>query len=189
MGHWLDNVLAPHRTLHGVFVELFGVGILMTGVSGIGKSEVALELIKKGHRLIADDAVEIRRPAEDILVGTCPPVLVNLLEIRGLGIIDVSKIFGAGAVRPDKRVDLVMQFEEWQEGGQYDRLGFDTAYQELLGVKVPAITIPVAPGRNLAALVETAAVNFRADTSGDVGEELKRRINAEIKKSNLPRED
>lgn len=181
LGHWLDNVLAPRQTLHGVLVDLFGVGVLMTGVSGIGKSETALELIKKGHRLIADDAVEIRRPSEEVLVGTCPGVLTNLLEIRGLGIIDVCKIFGAGAVRPDKRVELILHFEHWQEGAPYDRLGFDTKHRELLGVKIPVITVPVAPGRNLAMLVETAAANFRARTLGvDVSTELMARIDKEM---------
>lgn len=183
LGHWLDNTLAPRITLHGVFVELFGVGVLLTGTSGIGKSETALELIKQGHRLVADDAVEIRRPSEEILVGSSPDVVANLLEIRGLGIIDVCKVFGAGAVRPDKRVELNMHFEPWEPGAQYDRLGFDTHYRELLGVKIPLITVPVAPGRNLAMLVETAAVNFRARTMGmNVDEELRRRINAEINK-------
>jgi HPr kinase/phosphorylase len=184
LGHWLDNALAPRKTLHGVLVELFGVGVLITGVSGIGKSETALELIRKGHRLVADDAVEIRRPSEDVLVGSCPAVLANLIEIRGLGIIDVCKIFGAGAVRPEKRVELILHFEPWQEGGEYDRLGFETNYQELLGVKLPLITIPVAPGRNLAMLVETAAVNFRAKTMGaDVSQDLIRRIAEEMARS------
>lgn len=181
LGHWLDNALAPRQTLHGVFLDLFGIGVLLTGESGVGKSETALDLIKMGHRLIADDAVEIRRPAEDVLVGTCPPVLTNLLEIRGLGIIDVSKIFGVGALRPDKRVELILNFEHWQEGAPYDRLGFEAKFQELLGVKVPIISIPVAPGRNLAMLVETAAANYRARTlGGDVREELFRRINEEM---------
>ncbi|HOB35323.1 MAG: HPr(Ser) kinase/phosphatase [Firmicutes bacterium] len=177
MGHWLDNALAPRKTLHGVLVDLFGTGVLITGPSGIGKSETALELIQKGHRLIADDAVEIRRPSEDILVGTCPPVLANLLELRGVGIIDVTKLFGAGAVRPDKRVELIIRLQPWQEGEPYDRLGFDSEYQEVLGVKVPMLTVPVAPGRNLAMLVETAAANFRARTMGmAVDQELLRRI-------------
>lgn len=181
LGHWLDNALAPRQTLHGVLLDLFGVGVLLTGESGIGKSETALDLIKMGHRLIADDAVEIRRPSENILVGRCPRVLTNLLEIRGLGIIDVVKVFGVGAVRPDKRVELVLRFENWQEGAPYDRLGFDNKYEELLGVKVPTISIPVAPGRNLAMLVETAAANFRGRTMGtDVQEELSRRINEEM---------
>jgi HPr kinase/phosphorylase len=183
LAHWLDNTLAPRRTMHGVFVELFGVGVLLTGASGIGKSETALELIKRGHRLVADDAVEIRRPAEDVLVGTSPAMLANLMEIRGLGIIDVCNMFGAGAVRPDKRVELVLHFEKWKEGGHYDRLGFDTAYQDILGVKVPAITVPVAPGRNLAMIVETAAVNYRAKTMGfDAGKDLTNRITEEMRK-------
>lgn len=177
LAHWLDNALAPRRTMHGVFVELFGVGVLLTGASGIGKSETALELIKRGHRLVADDAVEVRRPAEDVLVGTSSEVLVNLMEIRGLGIIDVCSMFGAGAVRPDKRVELVLHFERWKEGVLYDRLGFDTNYQDILGVQVPTITVPVAPGRNLAMIVETAAVNFRAKTMGfDAGKDLSNRI-------------
>lgn len=181
LGHWLDNALAPRKTMHGVFVELYGVGVLLTGISGIGKSETALELIKKGHRLIADDAVEVRRPSDDILVGSCPSVLLNLLEIRGLGIIDVVSVFGASAVRPEKRVEIIMSFEHWQETGQYDRLGFDQYYQEILGVKIPSITIPVAPGRNLAMLVETAAVNYRAKSlGGDVCAELSRRINEQM---------
>ncbi|MGI6364313.1 MAG: HPr(Ser) kinase/phosphatase [Bacillota bacterium] len=181
LGHWLDNALAPRQTLHGVLMDLFGVGVLLMGESGVGKSETALELIKMGHRLIADDAVEIRRPAETVLVGRCPRVLTNLLEIRGLGIIDVVKVFGFGAVRPEKRVELILHFQRWQEGDPYDRLGFDTQYHELLGVKVPIISVPVAAGRNLAMLVETAAANFRARTYGsNVQEELMRRIDEEM---------
>lgn len=186
LAHWLDNALAPRKTMHGVFVELYGVGVLLTGKSGIGKSETALELIKRGHRLVADDAVEVRKPAEDVLVGRCPSVLANLMEIRGLGIIDVCSMFGAGAVRPDKRVELILHFEPWVEGGHYDRLGFDTHYQDVLGVQVPIITVPVAPGRNLAMIVETAAVNFRAKTMGiDAGKEILSRIDAEMSRPQI----
>jgi HPr kinase/phosphorylase len=166
LSHWLDNALAPRLTVHGVLVELFGVGVMITGKSGIGKSETALSLIKRGHRLIADDAVEIWRPAEDILVGRTPKVLANLIEVRGLGIIDVCSLYGAGVIRPDKRIELILDFVPWVEGAPYDRLGFDQKYREILGVNTPLLTVPVAPGRDLALIVETAAVNYRAKVPG-----------------------
>ncbi|MTI95564.1 MAG: HPr(Ser) kinase/phosphatase [Firmicutes bacterium] len=187
LGHWLDNQLAPRKTIHGVFVELFGVGVLITGKSGIGKSETAMELIKRGHRLVADDAVEIRRPSEEVLVGASPAVLSNMMELRGVGIIDVCRLYGAAAVRPDKRVELILHFEHWVEGAAYDRLGFDGECQDILGVKVPFVRVPVAPGRNLAMIVETAAINFRAKAMGlDVAAEINQRITDAMNQSKDP---
>lgn len=184
LSHWLDNRLAPRKNIHGVLLDLYGVGVLLTGKSGIGKSETALELIQRGHLLVADDAVEIRRPAEDILVGKAPPVLKNMMELRGVGIIDIAVLYGAGAVRPDKRVELVLQFEPWREGGDYERLGLERESFDLFGVKVDRILVPVAPGRNLAIIAETAAINYRAQATKQSGAaELCRRLDAVMNKA------
>jgi HPr kinase/phosphorylase len=183
LGRWLDNALAPRTTIHGVFVELYGVGVLITGDSGIGKSETALALINRGHRLVADDAVEIRRPSADVLVGRAPTVTANLMELRGVGIIDVSDLFGAAAIRPDKRVELSVHFQRWQEGAAYDRLGFEDHFINILEVKVPRLIIPVAPGRDLAMIIETAAMNYRAKAMGyNSREKLMTRLDAAMKK-------
>ena len=185
LSHWLDNRLAPRKTIHGVLMDLFGVGILITGDSGIGKSETALELVKRGHRLVADDAVDIRRPAQDILLGEAPDLTRNLMELRGIGIIDVAALYGAGAVRPDKRVELVVNFKEWQEGADYDRLGLEHHSFELFDVTLQRLEIPVAPGRNLASIVETAAVNYRAKAADLCGaSEVCRRLDVVMNKGN-----
>ncbi len=185
LSHWLDNRLAPRKTIHGVLMDLFGVGILITGESGIGKSETALELVKRGHRLVADDAVEIRRPAEDILVGEAPELIRNMMELRGVGIIDVAALYGAAAVRPDKRVELVINFKQWEEGADYDRLGLEHHNFELFDVTLQRLEIPVAPGRNLATIVETAAVNYRAKAADICGaSEVCRRLDVVMNKGN-----
>ena len=153
--------LAPRMTAHGVLIQLFGEGMLITGDSGIGKSEIALELINRGHRLVADDAVELRRIGKDELRGSAPKMIRYLMELRGVGLIDVRRIFGVGAVLPVGRIDLVVDLEHWREGFEYDRLGLEDEYAEYLGVRVPKLTIPVSPGRNLATVLEVAAMNHR----------------------------
>jgi len=153
--------LAPKITRHGVLVEIYGEGILILGDSGIGKSETAIELVKRGHRLIADDAVEISRVSNRTLVGTAPEVIRHFIELRGIGVVDVRRIFGMGSVKPTERIDLVINLELWQEGKNYDRLGLDNHLMNILDINVPSLTIPVKPGRNLAVILEVAAMNNR----------------------------
>jgi len=145
--------------MHAVLMDILGLGVLMVGESGIGKSECALDLIVRGHRLVADDTVEIRRRAETILIGTCPELTRHHMELRGLGLINIKELFGIASTRSSKRVELVVQLERWEEGRQYERLGLDIETFEILGLKVPLIRMPVAPGRSVAILVEVAARN------------------------------
>ncbi|MBS1419793.1 MAG: HPr(Ser) kinase/phosphatase [Clostridia bacterium] len=162
----LHSYLAPRLTTHGVLVEVYGEGVLLMGDSGIGKSETALELIKRGHRLVADDAVEIKRIGRDKLVGTAPEIIRYYMELRGIGVINVRHIYGVGAVKPETNIDLVVKMETWQEGKAYDRLGISEETEEILGVKLPLVTIPVTPGRNLAVILELAAMNNRQKKMG-----------------------
>lgn len=155
----LEDTLAERTVLHAVLLDVLGLGILITGESGIGKSESALDLIARGHRLVADDTVEVRRRSESILIGTCPELTRHHMELRGLGIINVRELFGIASTRSSKRVELVVQLERWDPAREYDRLGVDDAFFEILGLKVPLIRMPVAPGRNIAILVEVAARN------------------------------
>lgn len=163
---FLERKLAPTATIHGVLVDVYGVGMLITGSSGIGKSETALELVKRGHRLIADDAVEIRQTSDNQLHGTAPELIRHLLEIRGVGIINVMTLFGAGAIRNNKRISLVVRLEAWQQEKQYDRLGLDEETTRIIDTDIPLATIPVRPGRNLAVIIEVAAMNFRLKRMG-----------------------
>jgi len=163
---WLKVELAPRMTRHGVLVEVYGEGILLLGESGVGKSEAAIELVKRGHRLIADDAVEIRRTSDTALVGTAPESIRYYIELRGLGVIDVRRLFGIGAVKPTEKLDLVIELEVWKDKAIYDRLGVDTTTIEILGVEVPNLKVPVRPGRNLAAIIEVAAMNNRQKRMG-----------------------
>ncbi|MBB6735373.1 HPr(Ser) kinase/phosphatase [Cohnella zeiphila] len=163
---FLEKKLAPTATIHGVLVDVYGVGMLITGGSGIGKSETALELVKRGHRLVADDAVEIRQTADNLLYGSAPELIQHLLEIRGLGILNVMTLFGAGAVRTQKQISLVIRLENWQQEKQYDRLGLDEETTKIIEAEVPLVTVPVRPGRNLAVILEVAAMNFRLKRMG-----------------------
>lgn len=163
---YLEGRLAPTTTMHGVLVDVYGVGVLLVGQSSIGKSETALELVKRGHRLVADDAVEIRQTQENQLIGSAPELIQHLLEIRGVGIINVMTLFGAGAIRNYKRVSLVIQLETWDPSKMYDRLGLDEEKMKIMDTEVPQITIPVRPGRNLAVIVEVASMNFRLKRMG-----------------------
>ncbi|MFC4098374.1 MULTISPECIES: HPr(Ser) kinase/phosphatase [Paenibacillus] len=164
--NFLERKLAPSATIHGVLVDVYGVGMLITGGSGIGKSETALELVKRSHRLVADDAVEIRQTSDGQLHGTAPELIRHLLEIRGLGIINVMTLFGAGAVRNNKRISVVIRLENWQADKQYDRLGLDEETTRIIDTDVPIVTVPVRPGRNLAVIIEVAAMNFRLKRMG-----------------------
>ncbi|MGG0836137.1 HPr(Ser) kinase/phosphatase [Bacillus paralicheniformis] len=164
--NFLESQLAPTTAIHGVLVDVYGVGVLIIGKSGVGKSETALELVKRGHRLVADDCVEIRQEDQDTLIGSAPELIEHLLEIRGLGIINVMTLFGAGAVRSFKRITLVMSLELWEQGKQYDRLGLEEDTMKIIDTDVPKLTIPVRPGRNLAVIIEVAAMNFRLKRMG-----------------------
>ena len=163
---YLKQALAPRVTRHGVLVEISGEGILINGDSGIGKSETAIELVKRGHRLIADDAVEIKKVSPHELVGSAPPVLKHYIELRGIGVINVAKLFGMGAVKESSNIDLIINMVPWRDGEAYDRLGMETQYTEILDVKVPSITVPITPGRNLAVIFEVAAMNNRQKRMG-----------------------
>ena len=163
---YLKAALAPRITRHGVLVEVYGEGILLIGDSGIGKSEAAVELLKRGHRLIADDAVEIKKVSTNSLVGTAPELIRNYIELRGIGIINVAKLYGMGAIKQDNRIDLVVNLVQWNTQEVYDRLGLEEQFTEILGVKIPLNTIPITPGRNLAVILEVAAMNNRQKRLG-----------------------
>ena len=173
----LNVHLAPRITRHGVLVEVYGEGMLLLGDSGIGKSETAIELVKRGHRLIADDAVEIKRVSDKTLVGSAPEIIRHYIELRGIGIVDVRRIFGIGAVKNTERIDMVIQLENWIEGKMYDRMGMDEEKINILGIDVSSITIPVRPGRNLAIILEIAAMNNRQKRMGyNTAEEFNKKL-------------
>lgn len=174
---WLNVQLAPCISIHGVLVDVYGVGVLIRGESGIGKSEVALELIKRGHRMVTDDAVEIRKVSDDTLVGSAPTITKHLIELRGIGIVDVKSLFGVQSVKETQNIDLVITLEEWDKMKEYDRLGLEEEYTEFLGNKVQCHTIPIRPGRNLAVIVESTAINHRQKEMGyNAAQELYRRL-------------
>ncbi len=162
----LNVELAPRITRHGVLVEVYGEGILLLGESGVGKSETAIELVKRGHRLIADDAVELRKVSNKTLVGTAPENIRHFLELRGIGIINARRIFGMGSVKVTEKVDMIIQLELWDQNKVYDRMGMDNEFTEILGIELPSLTIPVKPGRNLAIIIEVAAMNNRQKKMG-----------------------
>lgn len=166
IGAYLEDYLAPCITRHGVLIDVYGEGILILGESGVGKSETAIELVKRGHRLIADDAVEIKRTAGKHLMGTAPELIRYYIEIRGIGVIDVRSLFGMSAVKKDSEIDLVINLEQWKDGGVYDRLGLENQYTTFLDVPVASLTVPVKPGRNLAVIIEVAAMNNRHKKMG-----------------------
>lgn len=163
---FLNVELAPRLTTHGVLVEVYGEGILLIGESGVGKSETAIELIKRGHRLIADDAVEIRKVSNITLVGSAPENIRHFVELRGIGIINARRIFGMGAIKLTEKIDLIINLESWEEGKVYNRMGIDDEFTEFLGIQVPSSTIPIKPGRNLAIIIEVAAMNNRQKKMG-----------------------
>lgn len=179
----LYNHLAPQITRSGVMMEIYGEGVLFQGESGVGKSEVAIELIQRGHRIIADDAVEIKETNHGTLMATAPELIRHYMELRGIGVVDVRRLFGMSAIKIDQEIDLVINLEPWDDHAVYDRLGLEGAVTEILGVKVPALTIPVKPGRNLASIVEVAAINNRNRKMGhNAALELTRRMDEHFKK-------
>jgi HPr kinase/phosphorylase len=183
----LEDRLAVREVIHGVLLDLLGLGVLMVGESGIGKSECALDLVVRGHRLVADDTVEIRRRAASIIVGTCPELTRHHMEVRGIGLINLRDLFGVASTRTSKRVELVVQLERWDPHREYDRLGLDEAYFELLGLKVPLLRLPVAPGRNLAILVEVAARNQLLRTRGiNAARDIAARLDARLREGSSP---
>ncbi len=174
---WLNKELAPRITRHGVLVEVYGEGILILGESGVGKSEAAIELVKRGHRLVADDAVEIKKVSDISLVGSSPEIIRHFIELRGIGIIDVKEIFGIGSVKNTEKIDMIINLETWVDGKHYDRLGLEEEYTEILGIQIPSLLIPVKPGRNLAVILEIAAMNNRQKRNGyNAAEELNKRL-------------
>lgn len=182
---YLNKELAPRITRHGVLVEVYGEGCLLTGDSGVGKSETAIELIKRGHRLVADDAVEIRRTAQTTLYGQSPENIRHFIELRGIGIINARKLFGMGAIKLQEKIDMVINLEQWDSSKVYDRMGLDNEYMKILGVEVPTLTIPVKPGRNLAVIIEVAAMNNRQKKMGyNAARELLKNLGMAVE--NLP---
>ncbi|HOO28854.1 MAG TPA: HPr(Ser) kinase/phosphatase [Lachnospiraceae bacterium] len=180
---WLNVKLAPCISVHGVLVDVYGEGVLITGESGIGKSEAALELVKRGHRLVTDDVVEIRKVSDDTLIGSAPDITRHLIELRGIGIVDVKMLFGVSSVRDTQSIDLVIRLEEWDKDKDYDRIGLEEEYTEYLGNKVVCHNIPIRPGRNLAIICESAAVNFRQKKMGyNAAKELYSRVQNSLNK-------
>ncbi|MBO4800082.1 MAG: HPr(Ser) kinase/phosphatase [Lachnospiraceae bacterium] len=180
---WLNVKLAPCVSIHGVLVDVYGEGLLIIGESGVGKSEAALVLIRRGHRLVTDDVVEIKRVSDETLIGSSPEVTKNFIELRGIGIIDVKTLFGVECVKENMNINLVVKLEEWKDGTNFDRVGLDEEYMEFLGVKVVCQTIPIRPGRNLAVICETAAVNHRQKKMGyNATKELYKRVQNNLKK-------
>ena len=174
---YLNVQLAPRITRHGVLVEVYGEGVLLLGESGVGKSETAIELVKRGHRLIADDAVELKKVSAKSIVGTAPEIIRHFIELRGIGVVDVRRIFGMGSVKLTEKIDLVINLEIWKDGKQYDRFGAETNYTNILGIDIPCLTVPVKPGRNLAVIIEVAAMNNRHKKMGyNAAEELSARL-------------
>ena len=187
---WLNVELAPRISIHGVLVDVYGEGILITGESGIGKSEAAIELIKRGHRLVTDDVVEIRKVSEETLIGTAPDITKHFIELRGIGIIDVKMLFGVSSVKETQSIDLVIHLEDWDKDKEYDRLGLQEEYTEYLGNKVICHNIPIRPGRNLAVICESAAVNHRQKKMGyNAAQELYARVQNSLTKGNNSEED
>ena len=177
----LSTMLAPCISIHGVLVDVYGEGVLLMGESGVGKSEAALELVKRGHRLVTDDVVEIRKVDEETLIGRSPAITRHFIELRGIGIVDVKELFGVSSIRESKQIDMVIRLEEWVKDKEYDRLGLNEEYTEFLGTKVVCHTLPIRPGRNLAVIVETAAANNRQKKLGyNAAQELYRRVQESI---------
>ncbi|MFA9376774.1 MAG: HPr(Ser) kinase/phosphatase [Lachnotalea sp.] len=183
---WLNVQLAPTISIHGVLVDVYGEGVLIMGESGIGKSEAALELIKRGHRLVTDDVVEIRKVSDDTLIGTAPDITRHFIELRGIGIVDVKTLFGVESVKETQSIDLVIKLEDWDRDKEYDRLGLEEQYTEFLGNKVVCHSIPIRPGRNLAIICESAAVNYRQKKMGyNAAQELYNRVQKNLAKKRV----
>lgn len=187
---WLNVKLAPCISVHGVLVDVYGEGVLITGESGIGKSEAALELVKRGHRLVTDDVVELRKVSDDTLIGSAPDVTKHLIELRGIGIVDIKALFGASSVKDTSNIDLVIKLEDWDKDKEYDRLGLEENYIEYLGNKIVCHNIPIRPGRNLAVICESAAVNHRQKKMGyNAAQELYSRVQQSLAKKREEEEE
>ena len=179
--NFLEGKLAPMTAVHGVLVDVYGIGILITGKSGVGKSETALELVKRGHRLVADDLVEIRQVAKNVLIGKAPELLEHMLEIRGVGIVDMMTLFGASAIRGDKRILMVIDLEVWDPDKKYERLGLDEEKMKIMDSELTKLTVPVRPGRNLSVIIEVAAMDYRLKRLGvNAAEEFSNKLNTVI---------
>ena len=182
---YINEQLAPTIETHGVLVDVFGEGILITGDSGIGKSETAIELVKRGHRLVADDVIDIKKIREGLLMGSAPEITRHFVELRGIGVVDVKSLYGVESVKTDSPISMIINLEEWDGNSNYDRLGLNEEYEDILGVKVVKYTVPIRPGRNLAIIIETAAVNHRQKVMGyNSAQELCTRLSKEIEKHN-----
>ena len=184
LNRFLKSELAPRTSVHGVLVDVYGEGVLITGESGIGKSETALELIRRGHRLVADDVVEIKRGSDDTLVGSSPDIIRHFIELRGIGIVDCKMLFGVQSVKDENEINMVIQLQEWETDTEFDRLGLIEEHTNILDIEVPSHTLPIRPGRNLAIIVETAAINYRQKRMGySAAEEIDKRVMGNLKKN------
>ena len=183
---WMDEQLAATMTMYGVLVDVYGEGILITGVSGVGKSETAVELVKRGHRLVADDLVEVMKVSDTLIVGKAPELTRHFVELRGIGIVDIKSLYGVESVKDRSPIDMIINLEEWNPNKNYDRLGLNEEYESIIGVKVVKHTVPIRTGRNLAIIIETAAVNNRQKKMGyNAAQEICNRVSAEVKKSQM----
>jgi len=183
--NYLETELAPIITMHGVLMDIYGVGVLITGKSGIGKSETAVELIKRGHLLVADDAVEVKKIGQEVLLGYAPEIIRHMMEVRGIGIIDIKSIYGVGAIKVSTYIDLVIHLEEWEPDKNYDRLGLDEKYREILGMKISEVVLPIKPARNVALLIEVAARNYRQKEMGyHAAKEFDKRLTSHMMNNN-----
>lgn len=188
--NYLEGRLAPMTTVHGVLVDVYGIGVLLTGKSGVGKSETALELVKRGHRLVADDLVEIREVSKNVLIGNSPKLIEHMLEIRGVGIVDIVNLFGASAVKSDKRILIVIDLELWDEGKVYDRLGLDEKKMKIMDTELTKLVVPVRPGRNLSVIIEVAAMDYRMKRLGiNAAKEFSDRLNDAIGQNSVEFEE
>ncbi len=184
LNRFLKSELAPRTSIHGVLVDVYGEGVLIIGESGIGKSETALELIRRGHRLVADDVVEVKRVSDDTIIGSSPDIIRHFIELRGIGIVDCKMLFGVQSVKDENEINMVIQLQEWEVDTEFDRLGLIDEHMDILGVDVPSHTLPIRPGRNLAIIVESAAINYRQKKMGyNAAEEINKRVMGNLEKN------
>lgn len=184
LNRFLKSELAPRTSIHGVLVDVYGEGVLIIGESGIGKSETALELIRRGHRLVADDVVEVKKVSDEMIIGSSPDIIRHFIELRGIGIVDCKMLFGVQSVKDDNEINMVIQLQEWRDNDEFDRLGLIEEHMDILGVHIPSHTLPIRPGRNLAIIVESAAINYRQKRMGyNAAEEINKRVMGNLQKA------